>query len=86
MKKISAVALNLLWFAELQGIALSVGAGAWGAVKESPENGKWRGSEQGVTARSWQEGSWWEGLKVVCLIKTEAWQNMGRRSLVQGWF
>lgn len=70
LKKISA--LNLLWLVEeLQGITHGVGTGVWGAVKESPGNHKWRGSESGVTARSWQGGSWWEGLKVVGLIKTE---------------
>lgn len=71
MKKISAVALNLLLFEELQGIVHGVGAGAWEVVKESPENHKEGGSEQGVTAWLWQEGSWWEGLKVVGLIKTQ---------------
>lgn len=70
MKKSSTVALNLLLFVELQGIVHAVGAGAREVMKESPENHKWRGSEQGVTARSWQEGSCWEGLKVVGLIKT----------------
>lgn len=65
------MALNLLLFEELQGIVHSVGAGALGVVKESPENHKWRGSEQGMTARLWQEVSWWEGLKVVGLIKTQ---------------
>lgn len=70
MKKGSAVALNLLLLEELQGIVHSVGAGAREVVKESPENHKWRGSEQGVPARSWQEGNCWEELKVVGLIKT----------------
>lgn len=45
------MALNLLLFEELQGIVHEVGAGALGIVKESPENHKWRGSEQGVAAR-----------------------------------
>lgn len=46
MKKISAVALNLLLFEELQVIVHSVGAGTREVVKESPQNHKWRGSEQ----------------------------------------
>lgn len=75
MEKISAVALNLLLFEELQGIVRGVGAGARGVVEESPENHKWRGSEQGVTARSWQVRSWWQGLKVVGLVKA---QKLGR--------
>lgn len=66
------MALNLLQLAELQGITHGMDAGARGAVKESPENHKWRGSEWGGgTARSQQEGSCWEGLKVVGLIKEE---------------
>lgn len=51
MKQISAEALSLLWFVELQGAALSVAAGAWEAMKESPENHKWSVSEQAVTAK-----------------------------------
>lgn len=59
-EKVSAVALNLLWFVELQGITHSEGAGAWGAVKEGPEPHKQRDSEQAVTPGSWQECSWEE--------------------------
>lgn len=54
------MALNLLWFVELQGITHSEGAGAWGAVKEGPEPHKQRDSEQAVTPGSWQECSWEE--------------------------
>lgn len=66
------MALNLFLFEELQS---GMGAGAREVMKESPENYKWRGSEQGVSAKSWQEGSCWEGLKVVGLIKfSRTWE------------
>lgn len=65
MKKISAVALNLLLFEELQ-IIVHTGSG-----EGEPRKSQVEGFRAGLLLTLWQEGSWWEGFKVVSLIKAQ---------------